>query len=122
MFSMTLAFTACKKEDEIAPAPTVSTGAALSGVPGAKVTITANISAPGGLKTVTVLKNGAAFDTKTFAGETSTTYTKEYTIESLAAGTVVNFTLQVLDNNNQSSSLTTIPLRFLLYHQHPWLR
>jgi hypothetical protein len=110
MFAMTLVFTACKKEDEIAPAPTVSAGTALSGIPGAKVTLTATISAPGGLKTVTVLKNGTAFDSKTFAGETSTTYTKEYTIESLAAGTVVNFTLQVLDNNNQSSVLTTIPV------------
>ncbi len=110
MLSMALIFTACKKEDEIAPAPTVSATGALSGVPNAKVTITANINAPGGMKTVIVLKNGAAFDNKAYAGETSTTYTKEYTIENLAAGTVVNFTLQVIDNNNQSSVLTTIPV------------
>ncbi len=110
MLTIAFAFTACKKEDAVFPVPTVSTGAALSGVPGAKVTITATISAPGGLKSITVLKNGAAFDTKTFAGETSTTYTKEYTVESLAAGAVVNFTIQVLDNANQSSGLATIPV------------
>jgi hypothetical protein len=110
MLSMALIFSACKKEDEVVPAPTVSTGTALSGIPGAKVTLTATISAPGGLKTVTVLKNGVAFDSKTYAGETSVTYTKEYTIESLGAGAVVNFTVQALDNSNQSSSLTTIPV------------
>lgn len=110
MLSMALIFSACKKEDEIAPAPTVSTGTALSGVPNAKVILTAAISAPGGIKSITVLKNGAAFDSKTYAGETSTTYTKEYTVENLAAGTVVNFTIQVLDNSNQSSGLTTIPV------------
>lgn len=111
MLSMALVFSACKKEDEVAPAPTVSAGsAALSGVPGAKVTITATVSAPGGLKSITVLKNGAAFDSKTFAGETSATYTKEYTIDNLAAGAVINFTVQALDNNNQSSTLATIPV------------
>ncbi|CAH0995961.1 hypothetical protein EMA8858_02089 [Emticicia aquatica] len=110
MLSMALIFTACKKDEEIAPAPTVSTGAALSGIPGAKVSLSATISAPGGLKSVTVLKNGAAFDTKTFAGETAATYTKEYTVENLAAGTIVNFTIQVIDNANQSSGLTTIPV------------
>ncbi len=106
----TFTFTACEEEAVVVPAPTVSAGAALSGVPNAKVMLTATISAPGGLKSVTVLKNGAAFDSKTFAGETSATYTKEYTVENLAAGTIVNFTLQVLDNANQSSGLTTIPV------------
>lgn len=110
MLSLALTFTACKKTEDIAPAPTVSTGAALSGIPGAKVTLTATISAPGGLKSITVLKNGAAFDSKTFAGETSATYTSDYTIEALTAGTVVNFTVQAIDNNNQSSTLSTIPV------------
>jgi hypothetical protein len=110
MLTVAFTFTACKEDAEIAPAPTVSAGAALSGIPGAKVTLTATISSPGGLKTVTVLKNGVAFDSKTYAGETSATYTKEYTIENLAAGAIVNFTVQALDNSNQSSSLTTIPV------------
>lgn len=110
MLSMAFIFSACKKEDAVVPAPTVSTGAALSGIPGAKVTLTATISAPGGLKTVTVLKNGVAYDSKTFSGETSATYTNDYTVENLAAGAVVNFTIQALDNSNQSSSLTTIPV------------
>ncbi len=109
-FSIALLFSACKKTEEIAPAPTVTAGAALAGVPGTKVSLTATISSPGGLKTVTVLKNGAAFDSKTFSGETSATYTAEYTIEQLAAGAVVNFTIQAIDNNNLSSSFATIPV------------
>ena len=72
---------ACKEDEEVFPAPSVSAGAEASGVPGAKVNVTASISAPGGLKTLTVLKNGAPFDTKTYGGtETSYNYTKEYTI------------------------------------------
>ncbi len=109
-FSIALLFSACKKTEEIAPAPTVTAGVALAGVPGTKVSLTATISSPGGLKTVTVLKNGAAFDSKTFSGETSATYTAEYTIEQLAAGAVVNFTIQAIDNNNLSSSFATIPV------------
>lgn len=110
MLSLALTFTACKKTEEIPPLPIVSVGAALSGTSGAKVILTATISAPGGLKSVTVLKNGAAFDSQTFTGETSLNYTKEYTIENFAAGSVINFTIQATDNTNQSSTLASIPV------------
>jgi hypothetical protein len=96
---------ACKEDEEVFPAPSVSAGAEASGVPGAKVNITASVSAPAGLKTLTVLKNGVAFDTKTYGGtETSDSYTKEYTIENLAAGTTVNFTIIATDSKNQAST------------------
>ncbi len=109
LLSGALFFSACK-EEEVVPVPTVTAGAALSGVPGSKVSISATINAPGGLKTVTVLKNGAAYDSKTFTGEVSATYTSEYTIENLAAGAVVNFTILAVDNAGQSSILSTIPV------------
>ena len=109
LLSGSLLFSSCK-EEEVFPVPTVSAGSALSGTPGSKVTISATISAPGGLKSITVLKNGAAFDTKTYMGETNATYTSEYTIETLSAGTVVNFTVLATDNSGQSSTLTTIPV------------
>lgn len=96
---------ACKEDEEVFPAPSVSAGTEASGVPGAKVNVTASISAPAGLKTLTVLKNGVAFDTKTYGGtETSDSYTKEYTIENLASGTTVNFTIIAIDSKNQSST------------------
>jgi hypothetical protein len=100
----------CKEVVEIFPVPTVSAGAALSGVPGSKVSLSATINAPAGLKSITVLKNGAPYDSKTFTTETSATYTSEYTVDNLAAGTVVNFTILALDNANQSSILATIPV------------
>jgi hypothetical protein len=110
LLSMTLVFNACTKEDEIKPAPTVTTSGNLAGTVGSKVQISATINAPEGIKQVNVLKNGAAFDAVTGSGQTSLAYTKEYTIESLPAGSVVNFTIQVVDNKNQTSVLTTIPL------------
>lgn len=106
----TLGFVACNKDEEIPPIPTISSGSALSGTPGSKITITATINAPGGLKSLAVLKNGVSFDNLTFNGETSATYSKEYTIENLAAGMVVNFTLQATDSKSQVSTLTTIPV------------
>jgi hypothetical protein len=109
--SLALLFNACKKDEAtVTPAPTVTTSGSLSGTAGTKVTLSATINAPGGIKQINVLKNGATFDAVTGSGQTTLTYTKDYTIESLTAGTVVNFTIQVIDNSNQTSTLTTIPV------------
>ena len=109
--SLALLFNACKKDEEtVTPVPTITTSGSLSGTVGTKVTLSATINAPGGIKQVNVLKNGAAFDAVTGSGQTTLTYTKDYTIESFSAGTVINFTIQVTDNGNQTSTLTTIPV------------
>lgn len=111
ILSMALIFNACKKEDVIQPAPTVvTTGGTLAGTAGTKVQIAASINAPGGIKQVNVLKNGAPFDAITGSGQTTLAYSKEYVIENLPTGSIVNFTIQVVDNSNQTSTLTTIPL------------
>lgn len=95
----------CKKEEEIFPAPSVSIGAAASGLAGATATISANLASENGLKSLQVLKNGASFDTKTYPEGTKTdAYSKAYTIENLAANSVINFTFIVTDYAN----LTTI--------------
>lgn len=99
---------ACQKEAEVLPAPTVTATSGLSGVVGTTVSVKATINAPAGIKTVTVLKNGVAFDTKTYAGEKTAEYAKDYVIENLAAGSSVNFTIQVIDQNGQVSALTPI--------------
>jgi hypothetical protein len=109
-FSVSLLFTSCKEEVEVFPVPTISAGAALSGTAGSKVALSATINAPAGLKSVTVLKNGAPYDSKIFNSEKSATYTSEYTIENLASGSVINFTIIALDNANQSSVIATIPV------------
>jgi hypothetical protein len=112
LFSTAAFVSSCQEEEVIPPAPIVSAGTEASGIPGAKVNVTASISAPGGLKTVTVLKNGVAFDTKTYAdGVTADNYTKEYTVENMAAGASVNFTIIATDAKNQASAPTTFTVK-----------
>jgi len=105
---ISLGFSSCQKEDEVFPLPTVTSSGALSGIAGASVTVSATISAPAGLKSITVLKNGAPFETKVLAGEKSYTYTSTYVIEALTAGSVVNFTIQATDNKSQISALVPV--------------
>lgn len=100
-------FSACTKEEEVFPIPSVTAGSTLSGISGATVSVKASISAPAGLKMVMILKNGVAFDSKMYAGEKTADYSKDYVIEG-AAGTIVTFSIQVTDSKNQVSSLTPV--------------
>ncbi len=99
----------CQKEEEVFPAPSVSSSGTLAGIIGATVQVKATINAPAGIKSITVLKNGASFDSKVLAGEKTYEYIKDYVIDG-TAGTAVNFTIQVTDNKNQVSSLVAIPV------------
>jgi hypothetical protein len=104
IFAATSLITGCQPE-EVIPVPTISAGTEASGTPGAKVLITANINAPGGLKTLTILKNGVAFDSKSYvAGVLTDSYSKEYTIENVSPNTVLNFTIIATDVKSQSST------------------
>jgi hypothetical protein len=110
LFVITM-FQACKDDTaQPVPVPSVTTTGILTGIPGATVQIKASINAPGGIKNITVLKNGAAFDSQTGGGQTTLEYSKDYIIENLGANVVVNFTVQVTDNSGQVSALTTIPV------------
>ena len=99
----------CTKEEEVFPVPTISTSGTLAGIPGTTVTVKASINAPAGIKSITVLKNGAPFDSKIMAGEKTAEYSKDYVVEG-TAGATVNFTVQVTDVKNQVSSLVAIPV------------
>lgn len=99
----------CTKEEEVFPVPTISTSGTFAGIPGATVTVKASINAPAGIKSITVLKNGAPFDSKIMAGEKTAEYSKDYVVEG-TAGVTVNFTVQVTDVKNQVSSLVAIPV------------
>ncbi|MEZ4903339.1 MAG: Ig-like domain repeat protein [Spirosomataceae bacterium] len=108
VLSTALIFNACKKTEEIGPAPVISAGNPVNGLVGATVKITATINAGEGLKTLTVLKNGQAFDSKTYTGsELSDSYSKDYVIESLPVGASLVFTFQATDQKNQSSTVAT---------------
>lgn len=100
----TLSFNACKKAEEIAPAPSISVGASTSGLVGATTKITATINAPGGMRTLTVYKNGQQWDSKSYTGaELTDSYSKDYVIENLPAGAQLVFTFQATDQNGLSS-------------------
>ncbi|MHA8067193.1 Ig-like domain repeat protein [Aquirufa sp. ROCK2-A2] len=103
-----MTFVACQKEEEIFPIPTVSASSTIAGTIGTTVSVKATINAPAGIKSVIVLKNGVSYDSKTYSGEKTAEYAKDYVVENLAAGSVVNFTLQVVDSKNQVSTLTPI--------------
>lgn len=108
VLSMALIFNACKKEEEIGPAPVLTPGSALSGTAGSVVKLSATINAAEGIQTLTVLKNGQAFDSKTYsAGTTSDSYSKDYTVENLPVGSSVVFTFQATDTKNQTSTVAT---------------
>lgn len=107
IFTVTL--TACQKEEEVFPAPSVSSSGTLAGIIGATVQVKVTINAPAGIKSITVLKNGAAFDSKVLTGEKTYEYIKDYVIDGTANSTV-NFTIQVTDSKNQVSSLVAIPV------------
>jgi hypothetical protein len=107
VFAVTL--TGCQKEEEVFPAPSVSSSGTLAGIIGATVQVKATINAPAGIKSITVLKNGAAFDSKVLTGEKTYEYIKDYVIDG-TANTTVNFTIQVTDTKNQVSSLVAIPV------------
>lgn len=107
LLSTAVIFNACKEEEEVFPAPTVTAGTSANGKAGDVVKITSTINAPGGLKTLTVLKNGQTFESKAFTGETTTSYTKDYTVESLPVGATVVFTFQATDNKDQASTIAT---------------
>jgi len=105
---VSLVFSSCQKDEEVFPVPTVTSAGTLSGVAGATVTVKATISAPAGLKSITVLKNGVAFDSKAFtAAEKTAEYSKDYVIEG-AAGTVVTFSIQATDMKNQVSTISGV--------------
>lgn len=111
LLSVMTMFQACKDTTPaVVPVPSIISTGTLTGIPGATVQLKASINAPGGIKTITVLKNGAAFDSQTGTGQTTLEYTKDYVIENLAPNSVVNFTVQVTDNGGQVSALTTIPV------------
>jgi hypothetical protein len=98
----------CKEDEEIGPAPTITAGSAAQGNVGATIKITASLNAPEGIQSLTVLKNGQAWDSKTYAaGTTSDSYTKDYAIENLPVGSTITFTFQATDVRNQASTLAT---------------
>lgn len=108
VLSLAVVLNACKEEEVIGPAPTITAGNSLQGTVGATLQITASISAPEGIQSLTVLRNGQPWDNKTYPANTvSDNYAKAYQVENLPVGSVITFTFQATDTRNQVSTLAT---------------
>lgn len=109
---ITFSLSSCKEDEPekpigAVPTVTVST-ASLSALPGGSVTATVNVNAPEGGSQLRILVNGApnaAFPNVPMNGETTFSYTLNYTVPtSVAPGTVVNFSFIATDILNRPST------------------
>ena len=96
----------CEKNDELKPAPvlTLSAPSAINAA-GAEVSTTLSITAPEGIKSLNILKNGVPEPSVSFHGETSLEYEYLYTVENLPTGTQVNFSFTAIDMENRPSEV-----------------
>jgi hypothetical protein len=98
-------------EPTIGAPPTVSVSpTSASGLIGTEVSTQVTVNAPEGIRTLTILKNGApdpAYPPVTLTGNNAT-YELKYTIEqSLSVGNTVNFTFVAQDTRDRSSTPVT---------------
>jgi len=104
-----LVLTACNKNnDEVVGAvPSITLSAtSVSNTQGSTVTTTVSVSAPEGLKKLTIYKNGLVDNTLAYNNEKSIDYTFEYTIENNAAvGSTINFTFEATDSRDRLSEV-----------------
>lgn len=109
LLPMAVVVDGCKKVDDVFPAPIISVApTTTSATPGQQVSFVATINAPGGLKSVDVTRNGAAVETKTYAGETAATYSYTYAIPATAPiGSEQTFVVNATDNKNNSGIAQT---------------
>ena len=110
LFASVLLISSCSDDPAVIGAPPSIdiTPTSAQGLPGTEVSAEVAIDAPEGLSELIILKNGATFDSETFDGEKEATYDFSYQIENLPIGTVVNFTFQVIDNQDRYSNLATL--------------
>jgi hypothetical protein len=96
----------CEKNNELKPAPVLMLSAPSAiNAAGAEVSTTLSITAPEGIKSLNVLKNGVPEPSVSFQGETSLEYEYFYTVENLPTGTQVNFSFTAIDMENRPSEV-----------------
>ncbi len=109
MISGAVFLQSCSEDDDKKPsAPPAITleQPSFLGIVGSDASVDVTIEADNGLAGLTVLKNGAAFDTETYTGEEDATYTLDYTVEG-TVGTATNFSFQATDEEGRTSNLAT---------------
>jgi hypothetical protein len=107
MAALAFSFTSCEEEVEDFAAPTITiSSSSTSNLAGNVVNTTLTIDAPGGAKSLGILKNGVPFEDVSLTNTTSLEYEFEYTIEVFPIGSKINFTFQAYDQQGQASEIT----------------
>lgn len=103
-------FTSCGEDEEPNRPVTISGIPATATIPagGTVGPVTANISAPDGLLSLTVRKDGSALETKNFNGETSATYDFTYTAVAEDAGKNLVFEFAAADKNGDVATVSHV--------------
>jgi hypothetical protein len=104
----------CKKDDDEGDPPSIAIAAeTASNVAGNEVSTTLTLTAPEGLQSLVILKNGITHNTVSYNGEESATYEFKYQIEELSIGSTVNFTFQALDKLSRTSPSRTFSINVI---------
>lgn len=114
MIAASISLNSCKKDDDEGDPPSITiTSETAANVAGNEVVTTLTVNAPEGVKSISILKNGIVFETKSFSGETTVNYEFKYQIEELPIGTTINFTFQALDNLDRTSPVKTFSVNVI---------
>lgn len=105
-----LVLTSCKEEE------TPDSQVSISGIPATATIdagatlgpVTAQITAPDGLKTLTVRKDGATLATETFTGATTASYDFSYTAVPADAGNNIVFEFEAIDTDGSKASVNHV--------------
>lgn len=106
VFASGFVLSSCQKDDELKPAPTItlSTASAVNAA-GEEISITLSITAPEGIQSLNVMKNGIPEPSVTFNGETRLEYAFTYVVEDLPTGTEINFSFTAIDRKDRPSEV-----------------
>ena len=129
--SAVLTMNSCKDKEETFPNPTVTlSSTTFSGKIGQTASVTASVTAPGGLRTLKITKyKGTTIDATFGTGGTETvtglTHTHDYVLSTEGLSTPIRFKFEAEDNKGQKGSadfiITTEPSVAYLLTTYDWL-
>lgn len=113
-----LLITGCKDDPddpEIESYPSIILSSAeTSNYPGNTVSTSVSITAPNGLKKMTILKEGSLYEEVNYNSEKTANYSFSYTIEAgLTAGSIVNFAFIAIDSLGKQSDQVLFKINIL---------
>lgn len=112
VFGAGLLFQSCTKDEELGAVPEVELrNTEAANAIGNKISTTLNITAPEGIASISILKNGVTFRTEEISGKPKNlSWDFEYVVSD-PIGSIINFTFVVTDAKDRSSETAVFSLR-----------